>query len=261
MKLLVLGDTHADTVFTRSAVEMAAQLGCSRIVQVGDFGFWPSFSGGQEFLSRIRKGLHKHQIELSFVRGNHEDHEALDHLDQCHGPDSLLTPEGFVVVRKPKHGAIYSMPRAGNWEWDGVRFGCLGGAYSIDQRYRTKFVDWFPQEMPTMDDVERLSPCDVLFTHDAPQLLLPPLGDHRDDEGAPSGAAVRAAVARCRPTLLVHGHWHVNTVYTFEGTVCVGLGCNLDGLNAAAIVLDTERRVWFNLNEALYGGEGTPWGV
>ena len=53
----------------------------------------------------------------------------------------------------------------------GLTVGALGGAYSVDQEYRTAGKDWWPNEEPTTSEARKLmngGPVDVLITHDVP---------------------------------------------------------------------------------------------
>lgn len=40
-RLLVAGDTHGNSWWLRCLADLAVELGCDGVVQVGDFGFWP----------------------------------------------------------------------------------------------------------------------------------------------------------------------------------------------------------------------------
>src|SRR5207302_2100931 len=93
-----------------------------------------------------------------------------------------------------------------------VRFGALGGAFSIDWRDRTPGKSWWPEEVTTASDVERLGgePLDVLVAHEAPAgvplagFRLPVEDEVRSEEVR---QLVRAAVQATRPRLVLHGHW------------------------------------------------------
>jgi len=94
-----------------------------------------------------------------------------------------------------------------------VRFGALGGAFSIDWRDRTPGKSWWPQEITTQADVETLGDeaLDVLVSHEAPAdvpltgFRLPAEDQVRTDEVR---ELVRDAVRATQPKLVLHGHWH-----------------------------------------------------
>lgn len=74
--------------------------------------------------------------------------------------------EGFV----PVEDHLCWAPRGLRREWADLRFGTLGGGYSVDHWWRTKGLDFWPEEVTTADDVRRLGrdPLDVLVSHDGP---------------------------------------------------------------------------------------------
>jgi len=251
--MLVLGDTHGNLEFVEDACHFARRNGCDRIVQVGDWGFlWNGQKGDR--LKALTNKLAEFGQHMWFIDGNHEWYGRWEEMG--FGPDS---DEPFALSER-----VTYLPRGYAWEWGGVRFMALGGAYSIDRLRRTKFIDHWPQEEITWAQAERAitaGPVDVMFTHDAPHGL-----GHLDAmlaEGDSSWAAafgakwyyqlkpgsqkhrelVRAVVDEVRPRVLIHGHYHYRHEDTLEGdgytTKVTGLDC--DGTGAEAwVVLDTD---------------------
>lgn len=95
-----------------------------------------------------------------------------------------------------------------------MRFGALGGAYSIDRAFLTRGWDWFEGEEVVPSDVEALGsePLDVLFTHDVPAaidvettLRLP---EAIERESYIVRSLLRDAVRATDPKLVFSGHWH-----------------------------------------------------
>lgn len=249
MIIMFLGDTHGDRGFTREAIRYAAEGGINRIVQVGDFGFWPRVNNGTKFLHDVGKQSVQSMVPLYFLDGNHEDH---DYLDALKGRGK----EGEPWVHYGKYPVTY-IKRGARWEWGGVWFGAFGGAYSIDRRYRTMHgpaYGWFPQEMPDPDKIADLGQVDVLLTHEAP-IVPPPMygqGFKTDETSTQSQRIVYEALVRTKAKLLVHGHWHLNHRYGVHGAVVQGLGMNQQGLYDAAVVFDTDDRRLYTLRQWEY---------
>jgi hypothetical protein len=59
---------------------------------------------------------------------------------------------------------------------DGRRIGFLGGASSVDKRYRiSRNLDWFPEENITREDIEKFDNVDlidILITHCPPRRII-----------------------------------------------------------------------------------------
>lgn len=202
MRVFLVGDVHGDLQWATKMSHFARQHGCTIILQLGDFGYWPHTPSGQKFLGELEKVASSLGVTWHWIDGNHENHTHLNAV-----VNHRITP-----VPISKH--IIYLPRGCRWEWAGKRFGALGGAFSIDWRGRVPEVSWWPQETITEDNVEALGnePLDVLVTHDIPVdvrfegiLTLPP-----DDEwnARESRKRISEALAATTPQLLLHGHWH-----------------------------------------------------
>lgn len=200
-RLLVAGDVHGNIGWFRRLCDLAARQRCDALLQLGDFGFWPHAPDGVRFLKHVSHHATRVGVDIYWIDGNHENHDALRELPP--GAD------GFVAVAD----RCLHIPRGHRWTWNGVRFGALGGAFSIDWRDRTPRKSWWPEEVTTMADVDALgtAPLDVLVAHDAPAgvplegFRLPAEDEVRSDEVR---RLVRAATEATRPRLVLHGHWH-----------------------------------------------------
>jgi hypothetical protein len=249
--VMLLGDVHGDRGFTRNAIRWAAENNVDRIVQVGDFGFWPRTNPGRTFLHDVGKLSVNLHVPLYFIDGNHEDHDMLDTLPRA--------ASGFAHYGK--YPVTY-IPRGTRWEWDGVWFGAFGGAFSIDRYHRVKCgaqYGWFPQEMPNPDVIQDLGKVDVLLTHDSP--IVPPVmygtGFKHDETSRLSQSTVYDALVSSGASLLVHGHWHLNQQYLAAGAVIQGLAMNHDSLYDAAVVFHTGDRKLYTLRQWEYLDEET----
>lgn len=257
MRVLMLGDTHADTTATLAAIDHAAELQVDIIVQVGDFGYWPLDQRGQAFLRNVWKRLAMHGLELWWIDGNHEDFEQLGLLP--------LQPDGTRWLTDPAGApspVIRHLPRGFRWRWENSTWVAVGGATSVDRDYRTPMLDWFPAEALTEPQAEEIiagGPADVVVAHDtvwdptswlglSMDQRLPPW---RRSSRWPVGALVasdnhqqlvRHVVEGVRAQRMFHGHHHVRwsgVLRAPHGMVGVeGLGMNTDPLSARCLLVD-----------------------
>lgn len=252
-RIVVAGDWHGNTAWAMHVIEQAAALGIDTILHVGDLGvLWPGDTGNS-FTFKLQRHLDRYGVWLPFVDGNHDNHPALRALPR--GTD------GFGVISTRAKGGrqlqrIRWVPRGHRWTWPGaggrlIRFGALGGAFSVDHRHRRAGKDWWPViEEVEPQDVETLGagPLDVLVSHDCPTGAVPTSGwelDPGDDaQSKVSRDLLRAAVNATRPRLQFAGHWHQRRVYEMdrydggEPTAVHVLG--MDGQAGNWVVLDLE---------------------
>jgi Icc-related predicted phosphoesterase len=259
-KLMLVGDLHANTAHALKILKIAREQDVDKIIQLGDFGYWPARieakGGGYVYEDGYVKALSKYlndytDIELYFIDGNHENHDVLDSFPRS----------GFKKIAE----RIFHVQRGHVWQWDGVTFLGLGGADSIDKHWRTPYVSWFPQELISYNDVERaltnteiFGKIDVMFTHDSP-FGVPSMGSHHDldnDNQFPLSLAnrknLRAVVELVKPYQLFHGHFHIRYDYALtrnDGHVTFihGLANDIDGVGSFKrtiesnyLILDTE---------------------
>jgi predicted phosphodiesterase len=197
------GDWHANLQWARKAIAAAGEAGAEVIVHLGDFGY--DFS--REYVRGVERALDRAGVELWFVDGNHEQFPVLE----------SYPIEGDGQRHLSDH--ISHLPRGYRWEWSGVRFLAMGGAYSIDRQWRRLGESWWSEETITDDQVQRATvggPADVLVAHDCPTgvvvpgldnsaHLWPPLdllraGEHREQ--------LRRVVDAVQPRVVWHGHYH-----------------------------------------------------
>jgi hypothetical protein len=237
-QVLMAGDVHGNVARLGELLEVCGDEGCSHLLQVGDFGWFPNIRAGREFIDAVRGLAERADVLVCFIGGNHDDWEDLAGLEAGGDRDE----DGLVVLGTH----LRYVPRPHRWVWGSCRFGALGGAWSIDRRRRVPFISWWPDEEPTEDQAERLCAAgelDVLVVHDAPgELDLSDFSMSGSDLGG--GVGVRAlidmVVDRTRPEVVVHGHWHLGHDSTLgSSSRCVGLGDDRGPLSDQYVVLDT----------------------
>jgi hypothetical protein len=208
--VMVVGDVHGDVGWIKRLLERARDLGIDTILSVGDWGIGP-FSGdrgGAPFERKVERIAKKNGVTVFVVPGNHENYDTIGRLESRSDGWSELSPNVRVA------------PRGHRWRWAGVRFGALGGAFSVDWRLRKAGRDWWPDlEEVQREDVEWLGddPLDVLVTHDVPAGIPVGPGGLFQPYPLPEADVARAqvsrdllleAVRRTRPEAVFCGHWH-----------------------------------------------------
>lgn len=225
MRVVFAGDWHASHEAAWAAVKEAKSLGVSWIVHVGDFfytGHW-----GHNFLNSLQRALHRHDMKLVFVRGNHDDTNALRRFEVSANEKGTLSPEGFVPMRE----RVFWAPDGLLWEWEGVKFAALGGAPSIDRAHRKVDVSWWADEETTdyaVDKVIAGGKVDVLVAHDIP-VHVPLRTMYKHDFGMPNRVRLQRAVDGARPDWMFSGHYHA---FQMEQMT------HRDGSHGTSVVLD-----------------------
>lgn len=226
------GDWHGNYPYARKAVYRAVQdYPEAALVHVGDFGLWRHTGFGKV----MDQELARYEKELWVVPGNHEDYAYI----------KLLKPDERGLIKVKDH--IFLVPRGYKWEWGGRTLAGLGGAYSIDKRYRREGVDWFPEEMITHEDylatIADVEKIDLLVTHEAPK--APPEMDSPwklTRKEASASKLCRDYIARViferGVELNVHGHHHSKYKTKVGGCTVVGLGADRGQIEANRQVID-----------------------
>lgn len=212
MKILFLGDTHANIKLVNQAVNVSKNTKIDLIIQVGDFGYFPNLI--PTFLEQFNSS-----VPFYFIDGNHEDHLSLKAYQE------LDTP---IEVKDN----LFYCPRGIIHKIEGYNFLFMGGATSIDWRVRTPGVDYFTEEnisqgqlMRCQSRLSNYSKIDVMVTHESPYLppgIKPFEGTERDS----NKLAIKLLYEEVKPSLLVHGHYHTRYHKLYPSGIIQGLGAD-----------------------------------
>lgn len=213
-RIVHAGDWHSNTQWMQRCLKAVAAAGLTYMVHVGDFGaLWPGDRlKGSSFTARLTKDLHDYGITLVFVDGNHDHHPALRALE--------LNDEGFGYITDQ---LLYA-PRGHRWTLQGLTYGALGGAHSINKRWLKAGENWWPEEDITDGDVRALGadPLDVLITHDVPagidleQMFTLPEALERESHA--NRIRLLDAARATNPQLVFAGHWHQRRTQLLRGS-------------------------------------------
>lgn len=264
-KILIAGDIHGDTIQVEYLIRMAKANDCDRILQVGDFGYWPHTQDGQNFLRKSERMLRDANLTLYWIDGNHENFHMLSPRIRANVYSPIVLADNTWKITD----CIRYIPRGHTWEWNGVKFLAMGGAISVDRDARTLGKSYWPQEALTEQDVKRgisaaqngsqsvlaaylqdvqdevdgvesPSLVDVLICHDAPtHVNVPQDGGWNDfitkmksldQDTRYNRLLLTDLVEAVRPKQIYHGHYHVrhSNPYSRPGLEipCEGLNCN-----------------------------------
>lgn len=141
--IFVTGDTHRSDllsleVFCDNNPELTKN---DYIIIAGDFGgVW-----AKEKLERDLKPFSDLPVTVLFVDGNHENFDLINSypVEMWNG--------GKVHKIKPD---IIHLMRGQVFEIEGKTIFTFGGATSIDRDYRVEGESWWPQELPTYEELD-----------------------------------------------------------------------------------------------------------
>ena len=177
MRLFFTGDTHRDIDIHKLSVdawpEQKALTHEDFLVICGDFGcIWDGSRTDEYWLD-----WHNDKPYTTLVcLGNHENYSLIEKIPQEDW-------RGAKVRRARKNVLI--LERGGMYDLNGVTLWTMGGATSHDMEYRIPGRSWWPQEIPSfeeLDDGINAIECagdkaNIIVTHCAPSCVLKTLGD------------------------------------------------------------------------------------
>jgi hypothetical protein len=150
MKVFVTGDTQGETEVEKlgnSAWKEQGHLGPDDLLIVlGNFGFVRTEPDETE--QYWLEWFSKKPYQIAFVDGNHENHSRLRALPTatfCGGQAGRVS----LNVWHLRRGEVFTL--------DGPLVFVMGGASSIDRKYRREGGSWWPDEVPTQTDVENIA--------------------------------------------------------------------------------------------------------
>lgn len=236
-RVWVCGDSHGNEGWLQTVLPAMHRFdrGIRTVLHAGDWSMEPDWV--DHWCERV--GIERMLVTL----GNHEPYDQ-------YSPLLAAYPGHAVRISE----VVWLLPRPWRFEVFGREFLSLGGAASVDRRWRTEGKDWWPDERITDEQVLAASvgPADVMITHESPAFtpvaevaaLLAANPNRFPADALAESAASRAQVSRtwesARPRVLFHGHMHVAGTGQYEdGGMVVSLGRDTHEGNVALLDLAT----------------------
>ena len=169
--IYITGDTHGEIdikkLGTKRFPQQSELTKDDYLIVCGDFGLvWDGSRTEKHWL----KWLSDRKFTTLFVDGNHENFPMLR---------SYPASEKFGGVVREITPSVFHLERGQVLQIDGRSFFVMGGARSHDQVYRKEGVSWWPDEIPTQEEMERGIAAldavdwkvDYVLTHCAPKMV------------------------------------------------------------------------------------------
>ena len=136
---------------------------------------------------------------------------------------------------------VFHLLRGEVYDIDGHVFFCFGGAHSIDQAYRIPRKSWWPEEIPTDDEImhgsenlaANLDRIEYVITHEAPAIVRRQIYTHHSAEfGEPLTYKLPSIFDNWLETVMFDapnfkrwycGHHHQNENFDTRGIPCTML--------------------------------------
>ncbi|WP_419055800.1 metallophosphoesterase, partial [Gemmiger sp.] len=173
MTVYVTGDVHGRAEYGASRFAFKSwPLGRTLtrddvVIVAGDFGFvWDGSNAERYWLDWFESK----PWTTCFVDGNHENHHALAELP-------VREWSGGLVHEVRPH--VLHLMRGGVFDIAGTTVLAMGGAASNDRQYRKEGRSWWPEEMPSEEEMDHCRAslnrvgwrADYVVTHEAPAAL------------------------------------------------------------------------------------------
>lgn len=137
----VTGDLHGDYKKLKKALKRCKKN--DYLLIAGDFGFlWSGTPAEKKLLHKIGKS----KTKIGFVDGANENFELLNLYqpsDFCGGQAANISGNLWYLMR----GEVYEM--------EDRKIFCFGGAKSDSAETKQAEGKWFPEEMPTLEQMQR----------------------------------------------------------------------------------------------------------
>lgn len=160
------GCWHSDVQAAHRTIRHMAERGVKVIIHTGDFAYSNkgTFGGADNFLHKVNRELIKQDMFIIAIRGNHDEPDLYRKFDG--NPVDGLP---FTQMRE----RIFHAPDGTVWEYNGVKFLFLGGAFSVDRAFRIEGKSFWLDEVTDADALARSmmlpeQSIDIMVTHDVP---------------------------------------------------------------------------------------------
>ncbi|BAI81717.1 conserved hypothetical protein (plasmid) [Deferribacter desulfuricans SSM1] len=165
--IAIIGDTHGKLEYNK-VLDVYETKKPEIIIVLGDFGL-PFYNDKEE--NKILDELEKLPIEICYIDGNHENFDIVNNLPETHKYENKVGQ-----LRKN----IFHLKRGNIYKIKDYKIFAFGGGSSIDKSIRTPGIDWWFEELPTMNEVRYATKnlkktkfnVDIILTHTAPYKIF-----------------------------------------------------------------------------------------
>lgn len=222
----IVGDIHKDFGVLNRLLKKVEN---SVIFVIGDCGFGFSDTKIPKIKSMISKTftafLEKRNLYLIFFRGNHDNPEYFMNPEIR----NTISTDRFILV--PDY-TIVSI--------DKINILCVGGAVSVDRRFRTTNSDyWYDEEMLDITNLENIR-VDILLTHTVSKKLISPVLPPMQDwlkisfnvdkklkiDSKREDMICNTLFEYYYPKLWYHGHYHISHRTPYDECIIIGVNIN-----------------------------------
>ncbi len=177
MRLFVTGDTHGRRDIKKFRPEYFPQgqeLTKQDVVAVlGDT--WIYGSNDPTVNEQLIDTYNGYPWTTAFIKGNHENHPKLNSL-----PTTVMWDNVVHVVSD----SLYMLQTGRTYKFDEAAVLTIGGALSQDRNMGFVGIDWFEEELPSREEIERVfdslhhmdGEFDYIWSHTVPRRFLGALG-------------------------------------------------------------------------------------
>lgn len=201
------GCWHSHTDEAIAGLRAAKDTGADVVVHTGDFLYTGATANA--FCMAVQDEATRLNMHLVVVRGNHDNPEIF--AKAARTSRRRKPADGFARIT---HRILHA-PNGTRWTWRGVEFVALGGAASVDRPARVEGQSWWPGEVATTRDVNKVlkgGPATVLVTHDLPlgsDFPYEPTPDWWDmDYAYAHHNLITTAMDGVEPDWVICGHMH-----------------------------------------------------
>ena len=180
------------------------------VIVLGDFGLlWHKNDTYEHWLDWLKKK----NFTVLWLDGNHENHAWIHQLPlaKWNGGTIHVVAENILHLMR---GQVYTIE-------DKTFFVC-GGAASYDREFRTQYIDWWPQEILSMKEVDTAldsleavnHEVDYILTHTCPESIIQPMfHPHNTDFHDFTGKFLDEVYRTTKFKEWYFGHWHEDKTY------------------------------------------------
>lgn len=204
----ITGDTHIPIdIHKLSKANFPEQQNMTKkdfLIICGDFGgVWNSSKEEKYWL----KWLNDKPFTTLFIDGNHEN---FDKINQ-YAVKSFMGGNTHQIM-----DSVYHLMRGQIFEIDGLKFFAMGGAASHDKAYRKEGVSWWPQEIPSDEELNIAMKAlnannwevDIIITHCAPDSVQTKIADWYEHDKITK--FLETIKKDCKYKHWYFGHYHID---------------------------------------------------